>query len=76
MIKVNDFFDPHVLKRDKNKYKPLHSYVKQYNQRVAKSKMQIPDTFSYSQLNNEQILNLFQEEEPHIAGFKNEINKV
>ncbi|KAL2734833.1 hypothetical protein V1477_013551 [Vespula maculifrons] len=37
--------------------------------------MQIPDTFSYSQLNNEQILNLFQEEEPHIAGFKNEINK-
>ncbi|KAF7379730.1 hypothetical protein HZH68_016678 [Vespula germanica] len=37
--------------------------------------MQIPDTFSYSQLNKEQILNLFQEEEPHIAGFKNEINK-
>lgn len=64
------------MKKDENKYKPLHSYVKQYNQRVAKNKIQIPDTFPYSQFNKEQILNLLQEDEPHIAGFKSEINKV
>ncbi|KAI4477867.1 hypothetical protein M0804_012347 [Polistes exclamans] len=75
MIKIADIFNPEILKKDKDKYKPLHSYVKQYNQHVAKSKIQISDIFPYSKPNKAEIINLLQEEEPHIAGFKNQLNK-
>ncbi|KAI4495624.1 hypothetical protein M0802_008459 [Mischocyttarus mexicanus] len=76
MIKVTDILNPEILRKDEDKYKSLHSYVKQYNQRVAKSKIQIPDTFPYSKSNKAEILNLLQEEEPHIAGFKNQLHKI
>lgn len=76
MIQPADIANLKSLAEDEDRYKPLHSYVKHYNERNAESKKQLPNEFPYLRPHAEEIFNLEQEDKPFIAGFKHELDQV
>lgn len=75
MIQSADLADL-KLTDDEDRYEPLHSHVKYYNERDVENKKQYPNVFPYLQPYAEEIFNLEREDKPFIAGFKRELDKV
>ncbi|KYM97998.1 hypothetical protein ALC62_11344, partial [Cyphomyrmex costatus] len=73
MIQPMDLADFKSLAKDKNRYGPLHSHVKYYNERNAESKKQYSDIFLL-QPRIKEIFNFEQENKPFIAGFKHNLD--
>lgn len=76
MIQPEDVADLKSLAEDEGRYRPLHSHVKYYNERNAKSRKQYSDIFLYLRSHTKKIFNLEQENKPFVAGFKHNLDKV
>jgi len=75
MIQSADLADL-KLADDEDRYKPLHSHVKYYNERNVEDRKQLPNAFPYLQPYGEEISYFEQENKPFIAGFKRDLDKV
>lgn len=76
MIQPADLEDLKPLTEDEGRYKPLHSHVKYYNERNAEDVKRFSNVFSHLQPHAGEIFRIKQNEEPFIAGFKEELDKV
>ncbi|XP_026829370.1 uncharacterized protein LOC113562887 [Ooceraea biroi] len=76
MIRPADLRDLKLVAEDEDRYKPLHSHVKYYNEQNKENKKQFPNAFPYLRPRVEEIFNSEQEDKPFIAGFKHELDKV
>ncbi|KAL0131071.1 hypothetical protein PUN28_002572 [Cardiocondyla obscurior] len=75
MIQPKDVADFKSLIEDKDRYRPLHSHVKYYNERNSENTKPYSNMFLYLQSHMKEIFNLEQENKPFIAGFKNNLDK-
>lgn len=76
MIQPIDIADLQLVANE-DRYEPLHSHVKYYNQRYkTENKKQFLDVFSYLRLHTDEISDSEREDRPFIAGFKHELDKV
>jgi len=78
MIRPVDLTDLKPLVKDADRYKPLHSYVKYYNEQNDENKKEFSNIFPYlrSFTAMKEIFDSEQEDKPFIAGFKYELDKV
>lgn len=76
MIKPADLGGLKSLAEDEGRYKPLHSHVKYYNERNAENVKRLSDVFPYLQPHAEEIFRVEKNEEPFVAGFKEELDEV
>lgn len=75
MIRPADLGDLKPLAADEDRYKPLHSHVKYYNEQNGENKKQLSNVLPYLRP-PEEIFHSEQEDAPFIAGFKHELDKV
>lgn len=77
MIQPADLANLKSLAEDEDRYKPLHSHVRQYNERNAEGEGQFPNVFPpYLRPHAEEVFHSEQEAQPFVAGFKHELDKV
>lgn len=75
MIRPEDLADLVSLVDDEERYRPLHSHVERYNRRAAESAARLSEAAPHLRPNLEER-NPADEEEPYVAGFKHELDKV
>jgi len=76
MIRPADLTDLKPLTEDTDKYKPLHSHIKYYNEQNGGNKKQFSNIFPYLRPRVQEIFNSEKEDKPFIAGFKYELDEV
>lgn len=76
MIHPADLTNLNLYIEDESRYKPLHSYVDNYNKREFVNKIQYTNTVSHLKSNTWESSNVEKDDTPFIAGFKDDLNKV
>lgn len=71
---LEDLLKP--LAEDEGRYKPLHSHVRYYNERNAEDAKRFSNVFSRLQPHAKEIFGIERNEEPFVAGFKEELDEV
>ncbi|XP_020279504.1 uncharacterized protein LOC109852613 [Pseudomyrmex gracilis] len=70
---LEDLLKP--LAEDEGRYKPLHSHVRYYNERNAEVAKRFSNVFSRLQPHAKEIFGIERNEEPFVAGFKEELDE-
>lgn len=77
MIQPADLMNFNLYTEDESRYKPLHSYVENYNKHnEAMNKLQHPNIFFHLKSNIWESSNIENDDTPFIAGFKENLDKV
>lgn len=77
IIKATDFSQVLLLHEDKDKYKALHSHINYFNRKARSySPNSEKNVFNHVLLNSVNELNIFNEPQPCVAGFKHELDRV
>ncbi|XP_076234003.1 uncharacterized protein LOC143178942 [Calliopsis andreniformis] len=76
MIQAVDLLNAGLREEDESRYRPLHSFVENYNKRGNINKMQFTNVFAYLEPTIWESSNIENTDKPFVAGFKEVLDKV